>query len=107
MDSRHDEISWVHDGWHMLLDHPEYLGIALGMIGVGVWWWLRQVFVTKSGLDACRKDVAEDGAVAAVANAKDHKEIRKDIAEKHAETRKAIAENHADVLVIKAILERR
>jgi hypothetical protein len=95
MDSRHDEISWVHDGFHMMLDHPEYLGIAFGMIGVGVWWWLRQIFVTQKSLEACRVDVAKAAAAQTAANSSEHDDIRKDMAKNHSEMLKILLDKHA------------
>ena len=92
----HHEISWLHTGFHLMLDKWQItLAVMGGLIG-WIMWWLHSVFATKETLIACRKDVAKTMDKFKDSEVEAHDEIKADV-----------QEIKADVQFIKGFLKER
>ena len=86
----HADISWLHTGFHLMLDKWQITLFVTGALIGWVIWWLRSVFATKVIMEDCRKDMKDASLVYEDRNSEEHREIRKDMSRNHAEVLRTI-----------------
>lgn len=53
------ELSTAHQVAHSLLDNPEYILYAIGVVAGSIWWMLHRVFSTREHTAQCKRDLVD------------------------------------------------